>query len=269
MPLITAPGSYSYRRERIETRVAIARFIESYCVTLLHFVPSMLKAFLEEPTVGRFSSLRHVICSGEALSPALKQRCADQIGIAPDNLYGPTEAAIDVSWWPAAAGPDALRIPIGRAIDNIRLYVRNSDLRPVPIGAPGERCIAGIGLATGYVSDENRRATVLLSTRSSDNQRLYRTGDMGRFREDGALEWLGRTDSQVKIKGMQLKLGEVESLLESHPDVSKAVALVLGEDASNGLIAVVTPKFGARLEITRGCSSIWGVSSRYLFCRAS
>ena len=249
LPLITGARLVFMPQGAHRDPVAIAGSIENYSVTLLHFVPSMLKEFLEEPTVGRFSSLRHVICSGEALSPALKQRCADLVGIAPDNLYGPTEAAIDVSWWPAAAGPDARRVPIGRPIDNIRLYVRNSDLRPVPIGAPGEICIAGIGLATGYVNDEKLTRDRFVADPFGKQQCLYRTGDIGRFRENGALEWLGRTDSQVKINGMRLELGEVENLLEAHPDVSEAVALVLGEGADTRLIAVVTPRIGAKLEI--------------------
>jgi amino acid adenylation domain-containing protein len=248
LPLITGARLVFLPQGAHRDPVAIADFVQSYSVTLLHFVPSMLKEFLEEPAVGRLSSLRHVICSGEALSPALKQRCADQIGIAPDNLYGPTEAAIDVSWWPAAAGPDARRIPIGRPIDNIRLYVRDSELRALPIGAPGEICIAGIGLATGYVNDEKQTRDRFVVDPFAEQQCLYRTGDIGRFREDGALEWLGRTDSQVKINGMRLELEEVENLLEAHPDVSEAVALVLGEDANGRLIAVVTPRVGARLQ---------------------
>jgi amino acid adenylation domain-containing protein len=248
LPLITGARLIFMPQGAHRDPVAITACIESYAVTLLHFVPSMLKEFLEEPAVGRFSSLRHVICSGEALSPALKQRCADQIGIAPDNLYGPTEAAIDVSWWPAAAGPDARRTPIGRPIDNIRLYVRNSDLRPLPIGAPGEICIAGIGLATGYVNDEQQTRDRFVADPFVEQQCLYRTGDIGRFRENGALEWLGRTDSQVKINGIRLELGEVENLLEAHPDVREAVALVLAEGGNTRLSAVVIPRVGAGVE---------------------
>ncbi|GAA0240802.1 amino acid adenylation domain-containing protein [Cryptosporangium japonicum] len=201
-------------------------------VTTLHFVPSMLAMFLGADGVSGCASLRRVICSGEELPVDLARRCLALLPAELHNLYGPTEAAIDVTAWPC--GADALeglpRVPIGEPIQNLSLYVLDDRLRPVPVGLPGQLFIAGVGLATGYL---NRPA--LTAERFGPDpfgppgSRMYATGDLARFRPDGTLDFLGRMDGQVKLRGLRIELGEIEAELRRRPEVREA-AVVVRED---------------------------------------
>jgi amino acid adenylation domain-containing protein len=199
-------------------------------VTTAHFVPSMLAAFLAQEDHGAGEALRTVICSGEELPADLARRCTGLLpGAALHNLYGPTEAAVDVSAWPC--DPPVLaglsRVPIGRPIANTALYVLGAGMRPEPVEVPGELYIGGIGLARGYL---NRPA--LTADRFVPNpfgppgSRLYRTGDLARWRPDGNLEFLGRLDTQVKLRGQRIELGEIEAALRALPDVLDAAVTV-------------------------------------------
>ncbi|MFE6868131.1 amino acid adenylation domain-containing protein [Kitasatospora sp. NPDC057692] len=198
-------------------------------VTVAHFVPAMLTVFLAEDGIERCTTLRRVVCSGEALPPDTAREFTTRLaGCALANLYGPTEAAVDVSSW-ECEGP--LRtVPIGLPIDNTRLYVLDSALRPVPPGAPGELHIGGTAVALGY----HRRPGLTAARFVPDpygppGTRLYRTGDLARRRPDGTLEHLGRIDQQVKIRGLRIEPGETEAALRAQPGIADA-AVVVRED---------------------------------------
>ncbi|HEY3872695.1 MAG TPA: amino acid adenylation domain-containing protein [Actinocrinis sp.] len=202
----------------------LAGLIAAEQVTTLHFVPSMLRAFLAEP-LEPLPSVRRMICSGEALPADLVARAHERIGCELHNLYGPTEAAVDVT---AALCAPGAPVTIGRPIANTRTYIVDSALRPVPIGVPGELLLGGVQLARGYL---NRPA--LTSERfvpdpfsRSGGQRLYRTGDLARYLPDGSIDYLGRLDHQVKIRGNRIELGEIEAVLGEQPSVSAAAVSV-------------------------------------------
>lgn len=205
----------------------LAQVISEQQVTTLHFVPSMLAAFVEGQYEERCSSLRRVICSGEALPEELAKRFFEHFTTDLHNLYGPTEAAVDVTYWQCERQAEISTVPIGRPIANIQMYILNEDLLPVPIKMAGEIYIAGEGLGRGYWQRPD-----LTAERFQPNPfaiqpggRLYRTGDQGRYRSDGAIEFIGRLDYQVKIRGFRIELGEIEAVLLSHPQVERAVVL--------------------------------------------
>ncbi|MCY1137661.1 amino acid adenylation domain-containing protein [Actinoplanes sp. Pm04-4] len=192
-------------------------------VTTAHFVPSMLSPFLAEEGA---SPLRRVICSGEELPLAVAEEFMARFPeCVLHNLYGPTEAAIDVSSWHCR--PGAATVPIGRPIDNLRLYVFDEHLRPVPPGVPGELYIGGAGVARGYHRRPALTAERFIPDPFGSGTRLYKTGDLVRHQpETGALEFLGRLDHQVKLRGLRIELGEIESALRDQDGVADAVVLV-------------------------------------------
>ncbi|HSJ73038.1 MAG TPA: amino acid adenylation domain-containing protein, partial [Miltoncostaeaceae bacterium] len=204
---------------------AIAR----HRITTLHFVPSMLRVFLEERALGRCTSLRRVICSGEALPPEVQDRCLRALGAELHNLYGPTEAAIDVTAWRCRPGDPT--VPIGWPIRNLQVHVLDPHGHPAPIGVPGELYLGGVGLARGYLDRPRLTAASFVPDPSgrTPGGRLYRTGDVVRQRPDGALVFLGRRDRQVKLRGHRIELGEVEAALCRHPGVAAAAAIVRDE----------------------------------------
>jgi amino acid adenylation domain-containing protein len=206
----------------------LATLIEERQVTTLHFVPSMLAVFLDEERPKQCKSIRRVVCSGEALPAELAQRCLASLPWAElHNLYGPTEAAIDVTYWKCLAEDTRASVPIGKAIANIRLYVVDEAMNPVPVGVPGELYLGGVGLARGYWGRGDLTAARFVPDGLSGRmgERLYRTGDLVRWLVDGNLEYLGRLDQQVKIRGFRIELGEIEAALERHPSVTQAVVL--------------------------------------------
>jgi amino acid adenylation domain-containing protein len=223
----------------------LRELIESTGVTRLHFVPSMLQGFLDQYPSGACASLRHIICSGEELSVGLQRQCLECLPQARlSNLYGPTEAAVDVTAWECSLEDDSPRVPIGRPISNICMYVLDPRQRPVPLGVIGEVCIAGIGVGRGYLNRPELTAERFLRDPfSSDRQaRLYRTGDLGRWRTDGALEYLGRNDTQIKIRGFRIELGEIEARIAQHEQVKETVVLAREDVAGEKrLVAYLTP----------------------------
>jgi amino acid adenylation domain-containing protein len=225
-------------------------------ITVLHFVPSMLQLFVEEPGVEACRTLRDVVCSGEALPAELARRFAARLGAGPGqtrlhNLYGPTEAAVDVTWWICGEGPERGGIPIGRPIANTQIHLLGRGLLPLPVGVPGELYIGGVNLARGYISRPDLTAERFLPdpTESEPGGRVYRTGDLARRRRDGAVEYLGRTDHQVKIRGVRIELGEIEAALvaldgvreavvtarEDRPGDRRLVAYIVGDAAPDAL----------------------------------
>ncbi|MEU8180867.1 amino acid adenylation domain-containing protein [Micromonospora sp. NPDC049047] len=205
------------------------RVIAAERVTTVHFVPSMLRAFLDTAAPQPLPSLRRVVCSGEALPADLAESFHDRLGGELHNLYGPTEAAVDVTAWHHRPG-DGDVVPIGRPIANTTIHVLDRWLNPVPVGVPGELFIGGVSLARGYLNRPELTAASFIPDPFSDRPgaRLYRTGDLARHRPDGALEYLGRTDHQVKLRGQRVELGEIEAQLRRHPAVADAVVTVAG-----------------------------------------
>ncbi|HEX6715814.1 MAG TPA: amino acid adenylation domain-containing protein, partial [Pyrinomonadaceae bacterium] len=205
----------------------LVELIAEHKVTTMHFVPPMLKVFLEEE-LSTCGSLRQVICSGEALSTDVQESFFERLHAELHNLYGPTEAAVDVTYWKCA--PDAQRrsVPIGRPIANTQMYVLDHAGQPVPVGVAGEIHIGGIGLARGYLNRSALTAERFVPDQFNQvpGARLYKTGDLGRYRADGAIEFLGRLDHQVKVRGHRIELGEIETALAAHPVVRDNVVIV-------------------------------------------
>jgi amino acid adenylation domain-containing protein len=193
-------------------------------ITIAHFVPSMLLALLAHlPAHARLPAWSRCICSGESLEPHLRDRFVDAFGdTALINLYGPTEAAVDVTWH--AVGREESEIPIGRPAANVTLRILDADDNPVPIGTPGELCICGVQVARGYLNRPQTTARVFGVDPIVAASPLYRTGDFARWRIDGAVEYLGRRDSQIKIRGRRVELGEIEQALSAYPGVFGAAA---------------------------------------------
>ncbi|MFC4586112.1 non-ribosomal peptide synthetase/MFS transporter [Sphaerisporangium corydalis] len=207
----------------------LAGLIRTEGVTTLHFVPSMLAVFLADEDARSCTSLRRVICSGEELPAGLAIRCRETLPAELHNLYGPTEAAVDVSAWACEPGELAgrARVPIGAPIQNVRLYVLDPRLRPVPIGVPGELHIGGAGLAYGYHGRPALTAERFVpDPYGPPGSRLYRTGDLARWRADGTVDFLGRLDTQVKVRGLRIELGEIEAALRDQPGVRDAAVIV-------------------------------------------
>jgi len=229
----------------------LAGLVRAEGVTTMHFVPSMLQAFLAHEALDGLGSLRRVLCSGEALPAPLARRFHERLpGTELHNLYGPTEAAVDVSAWACAPGAAVRAVPIGRPVDNTRLYVLDARLQPVPIGAPGEIHIGGVQVARGYLNRPELTAERFIADPFSQEHgaRLYKTGDLGRWLADGSLEYLGRNDFQVKIRGFRIELGEIETCLAACPGVREAV-VVAREDVPGDprLVAYLSAHDGAAL----------------------
>jgi amino acid adenylation domain-containing protein len=222
--------------------------IRTHGITTLHFVPSMLAVFLEDPDAGRCASLRRVICSGEALPFDVQERFFSALpGVELHNLYGPTEAAVDVTFWPCQPGSEDRTVPIGRPVANTSIYILDEALRPVPVGVAGELAIGGVQVARGYLGRPELTAEKFVPNPFGEG-RLYRTGDLARYRADGVIEYLGRLDHQVKLRGFRIELGEIEDALRRHPAIRDA-AVVLREDAGEKrLAAYCVPRSVAAIE---------------------
>ncbi|MEK2492611.1 amino acid adenylation domain-containing protein [Kitasatospora purpeofusca] len=209
----------------------LAELVRQHRVSVLHFVPSMLAAFLGEQSPAELPSLRRVFCSGEALGSELAERFRTACGpreVALENLYGPTEAAVDVTaehYRPDATGPEG--VPIGAPVRNTGVRVLDARLRPVPPGVPGELYLTGVQLARGYLARPGLTAERFVADPyGPPGTRMYRTGDLARRTADGRLHYRGRADDQVKIRGLRIELGEVEAVLASLPGVAAAAAAV-------------------------------------------
>ena len=246
----------------------LVNIINAQQITTLHFVPSMLRVFLDQPSMENCTSLKRVICSGEALPLDLQNRFFAHLPqVELHNLYGPTEAAIDVTSWQCDPHSPLEIVPIGKPIANMQTFILDKHLQPVPIGAPGELHLGGIGLARGYhnrpqltgekfipspnfnlgiskIVNNSHFTTTAPETKWSGihNSQLYKTGDLARYLPDGNIEYLGRLDFQVKIRGFRIELGEIEKLLDQHPVVTGAIVAVREDTPGNPqLVAYVIP----------------------------
>ncbi|HET6208762.1 MAG TPA: amino acid adenylation domain-containing protein, partial [Jatrophihabitans sp.] len=209
---------------------AIVTAVQRHAVTVAHFVPSMLTPFLahveRHGEADRLASLRRVFTSGEALTPQQADRFAALFPWAQlVNLYGPTEATVDVTHHVVQAGDRRARVPIGRPIDNLRAYLLDPAGHRVPVGLPGELHLAGVGLARGYHRRPELTAERFPAGADLGEDRLYRTGDLARWLPDGSLDYLGRIDRQLKVRGYRVEPGEIEQCLRGHPAVRDAAVV--------------------------------------------
>ncbi|HEV2147889.1 MAG TPA: amino acid adenylation domain-containing protein, partial [Longimicrobiaceae bacterium] len=244
-PLMTGARMVVARPEGHRDPVYLSELIEREGVTTLHFVPSMLHAFLQAGEPERCGSLKRVVCSGEALAFELQERFAGKLpGVELHNLYGPTEAAVDVTYWACVPGDGRGVVPIGRPVANTRILVLDGSLNPVPAGVSGELFIGGVQVGRGYLGRPELTAERFVPDPlgTEPGARLYRTGDRVRWLPDGVLEYLGRMDFQVKVRGFRIELGEIESVLLAHPAVREAAVVARGDGAGGQrLAAYVVP----------------------------
>lgn len=242
LPMITgaelvmaAPGAH-------RDPAAIAAAIRRHRITTLHFVPSMLSAFLAAPASAGLA-LKRVFCSGEELTTEHRARFHARIGAELHNLYGPTEAAVDVSFWPAGPEDRANPLPIGWPVWNTRLEVLDDRLRPVPPGLAGNLYLGGVQLARGYLGRDDLTAERFIT--GPDGRRLYATGDLARRRADGAVVYLGRDDHQVKIRGLRIELGEIEAAIMASGLARECVVLAREDhEGDKRLVAYLVPDEG-------------------------
>ena len=219
----------------------LAHAIRHHGVTVIHFVPSMLHMFLAGRARGPFPTLRYLMTSGEALSVELQERCISGFpGVELINHYGPTEAGIEVSWWRFNAVRADRLVPIGAPIANVRLHILDADDRPAPVGVTGELHIAGIQVGEGYLNQPALTAERFVTREvMGRRERLYRTGDRARWLPDGQIAYVGRLDNQVKLFGVRVELGDIESHVRAQPQVADAVVAVYGEHAAQRLACYV------------------------------
>ena len=232
------------RGERVPQ--ALVETIKKHRVSVMHFVPSMLKVFLEyldgrsEKVAAALTSLRLVFASGEALSPAhvrkFNENIAQYTSARLINLYGPTEATVDVTYFDCPTTGNLERVPIGRPIQNIRAHIIHEG-RPMPIGETGELCLAGVGLARGYLNNPKLTEERFVQIPALPGERIYRTGDLARWLPDGNIEYLGREDHQVKIRGLRIELGEIENTIQSFPGIADCV--VTTKKYSDSIVMIV------------------------------
>ena len=231
------PGGHKDNRYLVET-------IRDQGITTLHFVPSMLRHFLAEPSLDQLGTLKHIVCSGEALPSGIAAECHAKLDAHIHNLYGPTEAAVDVTAFRYSAGEYANGIPIGTPISNTQIYVLDRHANPLAIGASGEIHIGGINLARGYCGKPALTAKSFVPDpfSSQPGMRLYKTGDQAYFGDDGNLYFLGRKDFQVKFRGFRIELSEIEKTINLHEDVQSSIVLVRRDQHNlERLVAYILP----------------------------
>ncbi|MEV0299405.1 non-ribosomal peptide synthase/polyketide synthase, partial [Nocardia sp. NPDC050710] len=227
----------------------LAEIIATERVTVTHFVPSMLAVFVADAAAARCQSLRMVFASGEALPPKPAHRLRELTGAALHNLYGPTEAAVDVTYHQVVAA-DTETVPIGAPVFNTQVYVLDSRLRPAPVGVAGELYLAGTQLARGYVARPDLTSDRFVANPfGAAGSRMYRTGDLVSWNSSGELEYLGRTDFQVKVRGLRIELGEIESALTGLDEIAQSVVVVRSDQRTGDqLVAYVVAAPNARVD---------------------
>jgi amino acid adenylation domain-containing protein len=223
----------------------LASIIATRLITTVHFVPSMLKAFLASGVADQTRGLRRIICSGEALPVEVARQCMELIPAELHNLYGPTEASIDVTYWKCDPADLNRVVQIGKPIANTQTYVLNANMEPAPPGVAGELYLGGAGLGRGYLhrSELTGERFVPSPLGPQGGARLYRTGDWARWRAGGNLEFLGRRDEQIKLRGNRIELGEIEAALRQHSQLKDAaVAVRSGRGGEQRLVAYIVAR---------------------------
>lgn len=225
--------------------LALARIITQHGITAYTAVPSLNKVLLEAPGISFGNKLRYVFSGGERLMSDLRKLVGATTSASLYNMYGPTEATIDATFWECPPSGALESTPIGRPIPNAQVYLLDEEWQPVPVGVPGELYIGGIGLARGYQNAPTLTAQSFVPDPFSVDAgaRLYRSGDLGRFRRDGNIEFAGRLDDQVKVRGVRVELEEVEVVIRSHPRVVDcAAAIVAAPGGGTSLAAYVVTR---------------------------
>ncbi|NEQ52629.1 MAG: amino acid adenylation domain-containing protein [Leptolyngbya sp. SIO3F4] len=222
--------------QRIEQDLQqLAQLIDKQQITHTLCVPTLYSLLLKSVNPKHLAKLRTVVVAGEACPPNLVEQHYDKLPATElYNEYGPTEATVWCTAHRVSAAPETGSVPVGQAIPNIQIYLLDQDLRPVPTGAIGEIYVGGDGITQGYLNQPEKTAAAFIVLENEQWQpgRLYKTGDLARYRADGVLEWLGRADRQIKIRGYRIELGEIEDLLRSHPTIQEAVVVARTSDAS-------------------------------------
>ena len=250
--MIARPGGH-------QDPLYLCEVIERWNVTIAHFVPSMLNVFLQCEESRRCLSLRDTICSGEALPADTVNAFLRALPSRLHNLYGPTEAAVDVTAWDCKPLPSGANVPIGKPIANVNLYILDANQQLMPFGAPGELYIGGVAVARGYLNRPELTRERFLSSPFVAGERLYRTGDLARYQPDGNIEFLGRRDQQVKLRGLRIELGEIEAALRDCPGVRDAVVVVRADAPEGGrLVSYVVARDGTQLSTTELKSQLGG-----------
>jgi amino acid adenylation domain-containing protein len=235
LPLIVGARLVIAQPEGHKDPAYLVRTIAEQAITqVVHVVPSMLRSFLAEPALTSCVGLRRATCGGEVLPYELAQRFLATLDAELWNEYGPAEAAITATYFHCKRGASGPPVPIGRPIANVRIRLLDAHLQPVPVGVPGELFIGGAGVGRGYLNQPDATdARFIADPFGGDpddpSQLLYRTGDLARYLPDGNIEYLGRLDDQVEIRGVRIEPGEVEAALDKHPGVGESV-VVAGDD---------------------------------------
>jgi len=216
----------------------LKQIIKSKNITTLHFVPSMLKVFLDVESFKDCDSLKRVYCSGEALPYETTQQFFNDSHAQLHNLYGPTEAAVDVTYWQCKQSDSRKLVPIGVPVSNTQLYILDAHQQQVPVGVVGELYIGGDQVAKGYLNkpDLTEERFLVDAFAENKNVKMYRTGDLVRYLDAGEIEYIGRTDFQVKIRGFRIEPGEIEARLNASPEINQSVVAVQQDAAGNPAI---------------------------------
>ncbi|MFS2054307.1 amino acid adenylation domain-containing protein, partial [Variovorax sp. CT11-76] len=226
----------------------LVQLIERHQVTTLNFVPSMLQAFLAHPGIESRTRLRYIICGGEAMPAETQKEALRRLaGASLQNLYGPTETTIHVTRWTCRDDGESL-VPIGRPISDTRAWVLDAELNRVPRGVAGELYLGGVNLARGYLNRAGLSAERFVADPFGQGDRLYRTGDLVRWNAEGQIEYLGRIDHQVKIRGLRIELGEIEAQLAAQPEVRESVVVAKEGPAGATLVGYVSPRGDAPVD---------------------
>lgn len=242
-PLMTGATLVVLEPDAHRDPLRLGAAIRSHGITVARFSPSVLEAFLGAAGGETFESVRMVFVGGETLTSALARRFFECFGTGVElhNLYGPTEATSAATWWRCDPAGETI-VPIGRPVANTQTYVLDAECRLLPQGVAGELCIGGVQVARGYLNQPGLTAERFVANPFRPGECIYRTGDMARHRNDGAIEFLGRRDGQIKIRGIRIELGEIEAAMARHPDVRQAVAALRGDaEGQERLVAYVLP----------------------------
>ncbi len=232
--VMAIPDGHKDNKYLIET-------IISKKISVIHFVPSMLQAFLQEQNVSNCTSLKNIICSGEELLIQHQKVFYEKLTAKLHNLYGPTEASIDVTFWECPQNCENQIMPIGKPIANTQIYILDDNLNLLPIGIPGKIYISGIGLSCGYINRPDLTKEKFINNPFLSGTKLYNTGDMGRWLEDRTIEFLGRNDYQIQLRGFRIEPGEIEAALRLHPQVNEAIVMAkFFSENDKRLIAYIT-----------------------------
>jgi amino acid adenylation domain-containing protein len=249
-PLMASAQLILVHPDRHYDSAYFVKLIAEQKITVARFDLSMLQALLEEQGFEACKSLRRVICGGEPVPMELQERFFSRLDVALHNAYGPTETCISVTVWTCKRDSHHRTVPIGSPIMNIQVYLLDAHLQPVPIGVAGELYIGGAGLARGYRNHPELTAEQFIPNPFSDEPgaRLYKTGDLARYLSDGNIEFLGRIDEQLKIRGVRIEPREIEAVLGQHPAVREVVVLAREDRRGDKrLVAYIVPAPGISL----------------------